>query len=131
MIKQLNSKEYNFYFLMGKFFADRGIIRLMDCQLYSNDNMQWYVYFDKEGNIRGFASVEPINGYLQIDNFYVVDGFRGKGIGSMIIDEIMQKTKGRYKLITRNDVAYKMFSKRGFVEVGNKGRYKKMECVKE
>lgn len=128
MIQVLSDKEYVFYYLMGKYFADRKIIKEMDCQLYNEDGMKWHIYFDKEGNICGFCSIQSNNkkgSYL--DNFYVIKEYRGKGIGEQILKSIISQENENISLITRNEIAYKLFKKYGFVEYGKNGRYIKMK----
>ena len=127
----MNSKETNFYFLMGKFFADRNIAKEMDCQLYNEDGMTWYVYFNKEGKVCGFASVIEKNRdkekWYYLDNFYVVKEERGKGIAKEILQHILNDYSSIY-LISRNEIAINMFMNYGFVKSGAaKGRYITME----
>ena len=127
MIKKLNSSEYNFYFLMGKFFADRSIIKEMDCQIYNEEGMEWYVNFNKEGQIVGFASIQKKNnGTFYLDNFYVILEYRNKGIGKELLKAVLKDHPKNVRLISRNEVAIHMFEKYGFKEYGHNGRYKKM-----
>ena len=131
MIKQMNSNETNFYFLMGKFFADRSIIKEMDCQLYNEEGMTWFVYFNKEGKVCGFASIQQKTRnklkWNYLDNLYVVPEERGKGIGNKILQDVMKNYNNIY-LITRNEKAIKMFINNGFfVNGAPKGRYLTMQ----
>lgn len=127
MIKEMTEKEYNFFFLMGKFFASRKFIKEMDCQLYSNEDMLWYIYFNKEAKICGFASLEDNEKYSMLDNFLVLEEYRNKGIGKEILDHIVNDVMEKdIRLISRNPIAIKMFKERGFEITGHNGRYEKM-----
>lgn len=110
---------------MGKFFADRSVIKEMDCQFYNENNMIWFVDFDKEGNVVGFASIQKKKDKSYLDNFYVIPSHRGQGIGRQLLNEIIQEFDNIH-LISRNDIAINMFKKVGFIEYGQNGRYKKM-----
>ncbi len=126
-IKETNSSETIFYFLMGKFFADRKIIKEMDCQIYNENNMDWFLYFNKEGEVIGFLSLEPKKDYLYLDNFYVVEKERGNGIGRKLIEHCLNEVNKTIKLISRNENAIKIFENNGFKKTRKNGRYYKME----
>lgn len=127
MIKKLDSNDYNFYFLMGKFFSDKSIIKEMDCQIYNEDGMDWFVDFNKEGQIVGFASVQKKNNNtFYLDNFYVILEYRNKGIGKQLLKAVLNDYPKNIRLISRNEVAIHIFEKNGFKEYGHNGRYKKM-----
>lgn len=127
----LNSfKEYNycFFYMMGKYFSRKEIIKEMDCQLYSNENMTWYIRYDTISDIKGFASIEDRGKYLYLDNFYVIKKYRGQRYSKEILEKILENNKGKkIKLITRNEIAKKLFEKYGFYVYAENGRYYKME----
>lgn len=124
MIIKMNNKNENFYNIMGKHFASKSFIKELDCQLYDN-NCEWYMFFD-EKQLLGFASLENKNNYYYLDNFYVFQECRNKGIAKEILKEIL-KDYTNIKLISRNEYAIKIFKKYGFKEYGKNGRYLKME----
>lgn len=125
-IKETNGSETIFYFLMGKFFADRKIIKEMDCQIYNENNMDWFLYFNKEGEVIGFLSLEPKKDYLYLDNFYVVEKERGKGVGESLLKYCLDNKSKNIKLISRNELAINLFEKYNFKKIGKNGRYYKM-----
>lgn len=124
MILRTNNGCQPFYEVMGRFFADRAFIKEMDCQLYDS-GFEWYLYYDGE-NICGFASVEKRDKYAYLDNFYVFEKYRHKGVGTAIIREIV-KDYGTMRAITRNIYARSIFEEYGFICYGKNGRYFKME----
>ena len=125
-IKETNSSETIFYFLMGKFFADRKIIKEMDCQIYNENNMDWFLCFNKEGEVIGFLSLEPKKDYLYLDNFYVVEKERGNGVGERLLKYCLDNKSKNIKLISRNESAINLFEKYNFKKIGKNGRYYKM-----
>lgn len=126
MIKKFNGTECNFYYLMGKFFADRSIIKEMDCQIYNDKDMTWYLSFDKEGHIEGFISIQKQKKHSYIDNFYIVPQYRNQGIGERLLTEVLKDHQEKINLISRNEIAIDLFKKYGFVEYSHNGRYRKM-----
>lgn len=126
MIKTFKGNEYNFYFLMGKFFADRKIIKEMDAQIYNDNDMKWYLDFNKEGQVIGFISIQKQKKNHYIDNFYVIPEYRNQGIGETLLKTLLDENKDKINLISRNEIAINLFKKYGFEEYGHNGRYKKM-----
>lgn len=131
MILKYNEEDQNkeFYAEMGKFFADRGIIKELDCQLYNDKNTTWYISVNENyQEIDGFISIQDKGKYNYIDNFYVVSKYRNKGIGNKLLKEVI-KDYDNIKLISRNEAAIHLFRKFGFEEYGQNGRYKKFQIV--
>lgn len=126
MILKIDNTSVDFYVIMGKYFADRSFIKEMDCQLYDN-NCEWYLYYS-DNTLCGFASIEDKGKYHWLDNFYVFEAYRNKGIGTQIIEKVLMDYSN-IRLITRNENAIRIFKKFGFREYGQNGRYRKM--VKE
>lgn len=118
-------QDEKFYSLMGRFFADRGIIKELDNQLYNDDKTNWYVYIEKKV-IKGFVSVQEKADHNYIDNFYVLEAFRDSTIGGQLLDKTVDSNR-KTKTITRNVKALKMFINRGFEEKRRNGRYYYLE----
>ena len=90
----LNSfKEYNYCFftMMGKYFSRKEIAKEMGSQLYSNENMTWYILYENIEDIIGFASIEEKKGYLFLDNVYINKNYRRNGYATKIIMKIISK----------------------------------------
>ena len=119
---------------MGKYFSRKDFIKELDCQLYSNENMVWYLLYDNNVLI-GFISIEDKNKFYYIDNFYIFEDYRQLGYGEILFRRIFEdylleninKDYKKIKLITRNENAKKIFQKYGFKEKTKTGRYYKME----
>ena len=122
LIRQFNAFSDEFCVKMCKFFADTSIIKELDNQLYSNEDMLWFIFEDDV--VKGFLSIEDKIDYYYIDNFYVVKQYRNADIGNCLLDKVLQTFKDKpIKLITRNDIALNMYLKRNFKVYRTKGRY--------
>ena len=120
------AQKPSFYSIMGKFFADRSIIKEMDCQLYNN-NCYWIIAFNELYDVLGFVSIEAKKSYLYIDNFYVLKEFRDKNIGNRLIKTLVHIfSEDELRLITANQQAEHIFINNGFEVYGANGKYKKM-----
>lgn len=134
LIKIKNENDNDFFNIMGKYFSRKEIIKELDCQLYSNENMQWYLLYE-EDILVGFLSIENKNKYYYIDNFYILSNYRGIGYGNKLFnrvfqDYLLENINNEFKtikLITKNQYAKKIFEKYGFIEKGKNGKYIKME----
>jgi len=129
MILKNNNQDEKFYAKMGKFFADRSIIKELDCQLYNDNNMIWYLSINEE--IEGFISVQDRGEYNYIDNFYIIPKYRNKGIGKILLNKVMLDNTKKIRLITRNEIALKMYQNLGFKIYSQNGRYFKLEYNKQ
>lgn len=124
MILKIDNSHPYFYSIMGRYFADKKFIKEMDCQLYDN-GFEWYLYY--QGDVLfGFASIEKRKDYYYLDNFYVFEQFRNRGIGTQIVQEIL-KDRCYIRLISKNPCAIKIFKKNGFKEYGHHGQYKRFK----
>lgn len=124
-----NEQDNRFYGIMGKYFADKKIIKEMDNQLYNTENTVWVINMDKTSNdIRGCISITDNNKYLFIDNFYVLEKYRNDGVGRTLLKEVLKVNEGQtIKLITRNEIAFRMFCSVGFETYRKNGRYYYMQ----
>ena len=117
----------DFYALMGPHFASLDIAKELERQVYNKPNTDWVV--DGVGfNAYGFVSVHAENNRYFIDNLYVLPEFRNKGIARKLIERVCDVYNDKLlHCIACNPYALKIFEKFGFVEVGERGKYKKLE----
>lgn len=119
--------DYCFFTMMGKYFSRKEIIKEMGSQLYSNENMLWYVLYNNINDVIGFASIEEKKDYYYLDNVYIIKKYRNNGYCKKIINKIINdNNKKPIKLIANNEIAIKMYKKYGFKEYGKNGSYLKM-----
>ena len=76
---------------------------------------------DEQGNILAGMVAETFGNWLEIEYLYVRDDFRGKGIGSKILDKAEKESKSRgckYSFVnTFNFQAPNFYKKHGYQEV--------------
>lgn len=79
--------------------------------------------------IVGFAGVWFSVDDAHITNIVVHKAFRHKGIGSMLLEELIELAKIKSSLTlevnTQNETAYKLYSKYGFTNLGIRKKYYK------
>lgn len=114
-----------FYAIMGQHFASLDIAKELEKQVYNKPDTDWFLYVN--GGI-GFVSVHDENKHYFIDNLYVFPKFRNRGIARKLINEVCKTYHDKpLKCIACNPYALKIFDKLGFVEVGTRGKYKRLE----
>ena len=120
-------QDRDFYALMGPHFASLDIAKELERQVYNKPNTGWVV--DGVGfNAYGFVSVHAENNRYFIDNLYVLPEFRNKGIARKLIEKVCDVYSDKpLRCIACNPYALKVFERFGFVEVGERGKYKKLE----
>ena len=120
-------QDRDFYALMGPHFASLDIAKELERQVYNKPNTGWVV--DGVGfNTYGFVSVHAENNRYFIDNLYVLPEFRNKGIAGKLISKVCDEYSDKpLRCIACNAYALKVFERFGFVEVGERGKYKKLE----
>ena len=117
----------DFYALMGPHFASLDIAKELESQVYNKPDTEWVVY-GVGFNAYGFVSVHAENNRYFIDNLYVLPEFRNEGIAGKLIEKVCDKYSDKHLYcIACNPYALKIFSRFGFVEVGKRGKYKKLE----
>ena len=135
LIKIMTEENKDFFNIMGKYFSRKSFIKELDSQLYSNENMEWYLIYENNQLI-GFISIEDRKKYYYIDNFYIFEQYRQMGYGELLfkrlfenymLDNINNDEYKKIKLITKNIYAKVIFEKYGFTETGKNGKYIKME----
>ena len=128
-IKKTNERNKDFFKEMGLYFSRKEIIKEMDCQIYSNEKMTWYIAYI-ENTLIGFLSIEEKEKYVYIDNFYIINKYRGYGYGKELFNESLKDfifEEKPIRLITSNKYAKKIFEDFGFKENGKNGKYYKMK----
>ena len=119
--------EY-FYALMGPYFASLDVAKELERQVYNKPNTHWYVATSGRSDVLGFASVHDTGKHYFIDNLYVPPDHRRRGIARNIIDHMCETFNDKpLKCIAVNPYALKLFADYGFVEVGVRGKYKRLE----
>lgn len=119
--------DYCFFTMMGKYFSRKEIIKEMGSQLYSNENMKWYVLYNNINDVIGFASIEEKKEYYYLDNVYIIKKYREKGYCKKIISKIINDNNNKpIKLISNNEIAINVYKKFKFKEYGKNGSYLKM-----
>jgi GNAT superfamily N-acetyltransferase len=124
-IKKFDQQDKYFYSIMGEHFANKEIIKEMDAQLYNEKNTVWLLYIDdKSHTVQGFVSIHDKGQFHYIDNFYVLEPYRGKKIAHRLLNRAMGELEGKeVKTITRNEITLNMFKKNGFKLDRKNGRY--------
>lgn len=135
LIETITEKHSDFFKIMGKYFSRKDFIKELDCQLYSNEDMEWYLIYD-DYSLLGFISIEDKKKFYYIDNFYIFEKYRSQGYGEKLfrrlfedylIDNSNKNECKKIKLITKNENAIKIFEKYGFIKTAQNGKYIKME----
>ena len=117
----------DFYAIMGEHFASLDIAKELERQVYNKPNTHWFVDM-REGRAIAFVSVRSTMTSYFIDNLYVKPAFRHKGIASGLIRNVCDKYNNKpLRCIACNPYALKVFERFGFVEVGERGKYKRLE----
>ena len=128
MIRIYREQEQNkdFYALMGRFFASKEIAKEMDQQIYNTAGTDWYIATHR-GQVQGFASVTKRNKYGFLDNLWIVPEWRGHGIGTELVETVLDDNPDVIRCIACNPYAIRILEKYGFDEVGKNGKYKRFE----
>ena len=117
----------DFYAIMGEHFASLDIAKELERQVYNKPNTHWFVDV-RGGKAVAFVSVRSTLTSYFIDNLYVKPAFRHKGIASGLIRNVCDKYNNKpLRCIACNPYALKVFERFGFVEVGERGKYKRLE----
>lgn len=120
-------QNYEFYSLMGGNFASLDIAKELERQVYNKRDTTWFVATINDCAI-AFVSVCEYNGHYFVDNLYTHRGWRNKGLASELIERVVTAfTDKPIKCIAVNPYAMAIFKKFGFEEVGEVGKYSKLE----
>lgn len=81
------------------------------------------------GRVRGFACVWFVEDEMKINNIAVAPESRGKGLGSLLLDRILDEARSRgcreaaLEVRPSNRVARRLYARRGFEETGRRRGY--------
>ena len=129
MIRIFRSEKQGkeFYSLMGPFFASLDIAQELERQVYNKPDTEWYLVFDGP-IVAGFVSIRDACKYYFIDNLWVDPQYRERGFGYDLAHTACCAHRDKpLKCIAVNPYALRIFGKLGFVEVGSRGKYKRLE----
>ena len=90
-IRQMNSiKDNDFYNILGYFFASKNFRKKLTYPLSNEDDWIWLVAFNKDNNVIGFLSLEPMASGYKIDSIYVLNDYY-KIYGNRVYNELIEK----------------------------------------
>ena len=127
MLKELSSADLNYFQdLENKFpdvFSEGSIARE-----YKNNPYNRILVYLIDEKVVGFINYYDIIDRIEIANFNVLDYFQNKGIGSQLIDYVINKYQDKYQNITLelrsdNEKAIYLYKKKGFVEKAIRKNY--------
>lgn len=128
-MKSNNIKIYtnftdDFCIKMCKYFADKNIIKELDNQIYSDNDMLWFIY-EEDNILKCFLSIKDLTSHYYLDNFYTIPKYRGIGIAKYLLHYVLNYINNKpIKLVTRNDIALQLYLKNDFIVYKQIGRYK-------
>ncbi len=70
-----------------------------------------------DGALAGFYHLTDEGAYMELDDFYVLDGFRGRGIGTQVLEMLLGKAEKDVMLyvFNQNTGAIRLYERMGFV----------------
>lgn len=91
-IRQMSSAtDKDFYSILGYFFASKKFRKELEGYPLSNeDDWIWFVAFNKDNNVIGFLSLEPMTSGYKIDSIYVLLDYY-KIYGNRVYNELIEK----------------------------------------
>lgn len=91
-IRQMSSAtDKDFYSILGYFFASKKFRKELEGYPLSNeDDWIWFVAFNKDNNVIGFLSLEPMVSGYKIDSIYVLNDYY-KIYGNRVYNELIEK----------------------------------------
>lgn len=115
MIKDLTNE----YELLIKEFPE-----LINLSLEVKDNPFLKVSYYQEENIYGYIKYSVIYDRIEIDDIFVNEKYRNRGIGSKLIDHIIKNNLSITLEVNENNAfARKLYLNKGFVEVAIRKNY--------
>jgi len=99
----------------------------------------YYFIYDRKGQIIGYLALDFSNNSLKIDKIYVHPKLQGMGIGTLVMDYILDKYKEKriwLRVNRGNFGAVKLYEKQGFRVIERKdfhgpGKYKYEDYIME
>ena len=117
-----DSQDFNFYGIMGKYFASREIGKELGSQVYNERDSLWYLLYDKS-HLLGFCSLFQRTNYLILDNVFVRSEYRNRGYATFLIQSVLEDQSKPIKLISQNPVSNHIYEKFGFEQIGQRGKW--------
>jgi len=113
-----------FYSLMGPFFADKNFLKIFGEPLHNEPKSTWFVAVDKK-EVVGFCTVFQKNKYAFLNQFFVVDGYKNKGVGSSLFDTRLDFLKDvkEIRAMVKEDKSFHLYKKNKFSVYGKRGNY--------
>lgn len=94
-----------------------------------NNSMAWPMVAEFENKIVGYSNIYIVAGEVQIGNFAVAPGFRNRGVGKRMMNEIFEKAN-EYKCHSvflevreSNTPAMELYRSYGFISSGKRKDY--------
>lgn len=118
-----------FYVLMGPFLVSRAVRRELGIAISSDEHYRWVLALDGD-TVAGFAAVELYGDTAQLRHVYVVPEYRGRGVCSELVEaheEIARKAGFASIEAVVAPTLRALLDKRGYEQVGNRGKYAIME----
>ena len=88
-----------------------------------------YIEYYEENKIIGTLKYSTIYDRIEIDNIFVEENYRRKGIGNKLLIELINLAKNRNKneiileVNDKNEAAIKLYEKNGFKNIGIRKKY--------
>lgn len=105
MIKEISNQEGKDFLIKNKAYKEH--ISITDAEF-------WLGYFDNE-KLVGVISKITLGKTSRIKEFYTLKDFRGKGIGTSLLEEMLKNCDKSVSSFATND-SYSLFKKAGFNE---------------
>ena len=92
--------------------------------ILNNPFSEYLIYLDKN-KILGYLNYYLIYDRIEIANFYVLDKYRHQGIGSKLLDYLINLDYQNITLEVKetNDIAINLYLKKGFIKVAKRKNY--------
>ena len=86
-----------------------------------------YIVIKQNKQIIGFAGILDTCDQMEITNIVVKKSFRNKGIGNILLKELIRLSKGKDNIYlevnTKNIIAIRLYEKNGFKKCGLRKKY--------
>lgn len=125
-----NREQKDFYNLMGPFFGSRQVAKDLGMPIWNDPDREWVVAV-VDGNPIACSSIEFLKpGKVAMKSGWVHPDYRGKSIyNQMFVERLKIAAEHGMKVLTATvtDKSYHTHIRYGFVEIGQRGRYRIMK----
>lgn len=120
-------QKKTFYSLMGPFFADKSFLKVFGEPLHNEPGSIWFVMLEGE-EVAGFCTAFKRKKYTFLNQFYMRDGFKGKGNGSKLFSYRLEhlKGEGEIRAMVKDERSRHLYDRSGFEVYGQRGYYNLM-----